>query len=273
MKHIFAIFSILIFSANVFAQSPNKMSYQAVIRNSSNLLVANQKVGMRISILKDSAGGTEVYVETQNPTTNINGLASVEIGGGILVSGSLSSIDWSKGRYFVKTETDPLGGVNYTITGTSQLLSVPYALYAETSGSLVNKVAFQVNGSGANQNIAGSNTMLSWTSETFDLGNNFTNNKFIAPVDGVYQFDAAVDIVFSANNQMILLGIYKNGTIVNFTKQQSTGVNNRSGTVSALISLKAKDEVQLGVMLISGSNIKVDGSGKDGTYFTGHLVY
>ena len=93
MKHPLILFSILVFTANIFAQSPNKMSYQAVIRNSSNLLVANQKIGMRISILKDSARGTEVYVETQNPTTNVNGLASVEIGGGTLVSGSFSSID------------------------------------------------------------------------------------------------------------------------------------------------------------------------------------
>ncbi len=113
-----------------FAQAPLKMSYQAVIRNSSNALITNQAVGMRISILQTSSSGTAVYVETQTPITNANGLASIEIGGGTLVSGNFSTINWANGPYFIKTETDATGGTNYTITGTSQLLSVPYALFS-----------------------------------------------------------------------------------------------------------------------------------------------
>jgi hypothetical protein len=111
------------------------MSYQAVIRDNSNALVTNQIVGMQISILQGSANGTAVYAETQTPTTNTNGLVSIEIGGGTVVSGNFSTIDWANGPYFMKTETDPAGGTNYTITGTSQLLSVPYAMYAANSGS------------------------------------------------------------------------------------------------------------------------------------------
>jgi len=121
----------------VLAQAPQKLSYQAVIRNSSNLLVLNQSVGMRISLLQGSASGTAVYVETQTPTTNTNGLVSLEIGGGTVVSGTFSSINWASGSYFVKTETDPSGGTNYSITATSQLLSVPYAIYSATSGSSI----------------------------------------------------------------------------------------------------------------------------------------
>ncbi len=117
------------------AQAPQKMSYQAVIRNSSNALVANQSVGMRISILQGSANGNAVYVETHNTTTNDNGLASIEIGSGTVESGTFSAINWAVGSYFIKTETDPAGGTNYSIAGTSQLLSVPYALYAANSGS------------------------------------------------------------------------------------------------------------------------------------------
>ncbi len=116
------------------------MSYQAVIRNSSNGLVTNSAVGMRISILQTTPSGTAVYIETQTPITNANGLASIEIGGGTVVSGNFSSINWANGPYFVKTETDPTGGTSYSIMGTSQLLSVPYALYAksaETVASLV----------------------------------------------------------------------------------------------------------------------------------------
>ena len=117
-------------TASVFAQAPNKMSYQAVIRNSSNVLVTNSAIGMRISILQTSATGAAVYVETQIPTTNANGLVSIEIGGGIVEMGGFSAINWANGPYFIKTETDPTGGTSYTITGTSQLLSVPYALFS-----------------------------------------------------------------------------------------------------------------------------------------------
>jgi len=92
---------------------------------------------MQISILQGSASGTAVYVETQTPNTNINGLVSLEIGSGTFVSGAFNTIDWSDGPYFIKTETDPTGGTNYTITGTSQLMSVPYAIHANTADSIV----------------------------------------------------------------------------------------------------------------------------------------
>ncbi|PNW14508.1 hypothetical protein C1637_05980 [Chryseobacterium lactis] len=122
-------------SALVFSQVQDAMSYQAIIRNSSNQLVSNQNVGMKFSILKGSTTGTVVYSETQTQSTNINGLVTVKIGTGTLVSGSYSTINWGADTYFIKIETDPGGSNNYTITGTSQLLSVPYALYAKTSGS------------------------------------------------------------------------------------------------------------------------------------------
>ncbi|NCP61178.1 MAG: hypothetical protein GW839_12880 [Flavobacteriales bacterium] len=89
---------------------------------------------MQLSILEGSASGTAIYVETQSPITNINGLISLEIGIGTFVSGDFTTIDWGNNNYFIKTELDITGGTNYTITGTSKLLSVPYALYAKTSG-------------------------------------------------------------------------------------------------------------------------------------------
>jgi hypothetical protein len=135
MKKLFTIFAAIILIANVFAQTPQKMSYQAIIRNAGNNLITNSSIGMQISILQGSATGTAVYVETQTPTTNDNGLVNIEIGTGTVVSGNFSTIDWANGPYFIKTETDPNGGTNYTITGTNQLLSVPYALYANTAGN------------------------------------------------------------------------------------------------------------------------------------------
>ena len=128
--------ALQLFSMVALAQAPQKMSYQAVIRNASNNILANTTVGMRISILQGSPTGTPLYVELQTPTTNVNGLVSLEIGGGLEVLGPFSSINWaSGGPFYIKTETDVAGGTRYTITGTTQLLSVPFALYALTSGS------------------------------------------------------------------------------------------------------------------------------------------
>src|SRR5574344_2381954 len=133
MKKVFTFLAAVLLTASVFAQSPEKMSYQAVIRDASDILVTDTQIGMQISILQGSTSGTAIYVETQEPTTITNGLVSLEIGAGTVVSGTFATIDWSNGPYFIETKTDPAGGTNYTITGTSQLLSVPYALYAKTA--------------------------------------------------------------------------------------------------------------------------------------------
>ncbi len=127
------IFTILIALGTPFivcSQPPEKMSYQAAIRDAENNLVTNTPVGMQVSIIQGAADGVVVYSETHTPATSANGLASVEVGAGSVVSGSFSEIDWSKGTFFIKVETDITGGDNYTITGISQLLSVPYAFYA-----------------------------------------------------------------------------------------------------------------------------------------------
>jgi hypothetical protein len=122
------------FTQQVSAQAPPKMSYQSLIRNSSNALLTNTTVGMKISVLQGSDSGDEVYVETQTATTNANGLLSIQVGSGTTTTGTFSDIDWATGPYFIKTETDPSGGTNYTIIGTQELMSVPYAMYAAKSG-------------------------------------------------------------------------------------------------------------------------------------------
>ena len=137
MKNLLSIFLISFIAFSGFSQVPQKFSYQTVIRNSSNQLLAGQTVGIKISILQGSANGSAVYAETHTPQTNANGLASLEIGGGSLLSGNFENINWANGPFFVKTETDPNGGNNYTITNTSQLLSVPYALYSNSTSSSV----------------------------------------------------------------------------------------------------------------------------------------
>lgn len=165
MKKTFTILVAILFTALAWGQTPQKMSYQAVIRNSSSVLVSNTQVGIRISLLKDSTNGTVVYTETQTPTTNANGLVTIEIGGGV----GFDNINWATGIYFIQIETDITGGTNYTITGTSQLLSVPYALYAKTAENITGSVtetdpifiASPSNGI-TNANITNWNSSFSW---------------------------------------------------------------------------------------------------------------
>lgn len=136
MKELYILLAGLLVSAVSFAQAPSGMSYQAIVRDSGGDLVASTTVGMQISILAGTAQGTAVYTETQSPSTNANGLVSLEIGTGS-TNDNFATIDWASDSYFIKTETDPTGGSNYSITGTSQLMSVPYALYAKASGSSI----------------------------------------------------------------------------------------------------------------------------------------
>jgi hypothetical protein len=139
MKRLYTIIVAVLLSATSFAQVPEKMSYQAVVRDAAGELVSDQSLGMRISILQTTTTGTAVYVETHSPSSNTNGLVSIEIGMGT-TSGDFSTIDWSNGPYFIKTETDPTGGSNYTISGTSQLMSVPFALHAKVAESVSSPV-------------------------------------------------------------------------------------------------------------------------------------
>lgn len=135
MKQILNLIIAIAFTSALCAQAPSKMSYQSVVRNSDGQLVSNSSVSIRITLLQGTMNGNIVYMETHTKTSNENGLVSLEIGAGKIVTGIFSAISWANGPYFIKTETDPAGGSNYSVSGTSQLLSVPYALYAETAGN------------------------------------------------------------------------------------------------------------------------------------------
>ena len=109
MKKIFTLFVAVLLTANVLAQAPQKMSYQAVIRNSSDVLVASATIGMKISILQGSALGTVVYSETQSVITNANGLATIEIGNGSVVEGTFATSSTFFSALFALFWTVPCG--------------------------------------------------------------------------------------------------------------------------------------------------------------------
>lgn len=161
------------------AQAPEKISYQLVIRNSSDQLVVNKQVGIRISIQKYVFGlppsYQNVYIETHKPTTNANGLVSIQIGGGTIVAGVFKDINWGSGTYYIQTETDPAGGTSYTITGKTQILSVPYAIQAKTVESIQTDTSLDGNGNTAQplklaQQSATNGQVLKWNGTTWKPG-------------------------------------------------------------------------------------------------------
>jgi uncharacterized protein (TIGR02145 family)/uncharacterized repeat protein (TIGR02543 family) len=121
---------------NLLAQTPQGISHQAVIRDAANQPVTESTIGIQVSILQGSAEGTVVYSETHLPTSNSNGLISFVIGQGTVVNGVFAEINWPSGPYFIKSEADPAGGANYTITGISQVWNIPYALFSQKSETL-----------------------------------------------------------------------------------------------------------------------------------------
>lgn len=119
----------------VNAQSPQLINYQGVARDNGGNILAGQSIGLQIDIRQSAPNGTIVFSETHTVSTNTYGLFTIMIGGGTPQVATLSAIDWASGPYFTEVSMDASGGTNYLSLGTSQLLSVPYALYAETSGT------------------------------------------------------------------------------------------------------------------------------------------
>lgn len=134
-KIIKALTLLLLVAVSVNAQAPQKFNYQAIARNPSGADMPNQNLGIRVSILDGTPGGTIVYQETHTKTTNNYGLFTLEVGAGTVVSGNFANIGWGSGAKYIKTEIDPAGGNNYVVAGTSQLISVPYAIWAGNSSN------------------------------------------------------------------------------------------------------------------------------------------
>jgi hypothetical protein len=131
MKSTILFLFVFVLTLSSFAQVPQKFNYQAVVRNNTGVIIANQKISIKIEVLQIDSNQTSVlYAETHTPTTNTYGLFNIQIGGGSLISGNLSSMNWGTGNKYLRTSVDLTGGNNYVTMGTSPLVSVPYAQYA-----------------------------------------------------------------------------------------------------------------------------------------------
>lgn len=138
MRNLFALSIILLFATVLVAQVPQAFKYQSVVRGTNGNVLVNQLVSFRISILQGSSSGASVYTERQTLSTNDYGIVNMNVGTGTLVIGNFTTINWGGDDYFIKVEFDATGGTNFQFMGSSQILSVPYALYAKSAGSADN---------------------------------------------------------------------------------------------------------------------------------------
>ncbi len=185
MKKVISLLTGLIISTLILAQAPESFTYQAIVRDNSGQPLPNTSVTFQFNILQTSTSGTLVYSEEQTATTNGFGLANLNIGQGTVQSGTFSTIDWSNDAYFLNIQMDM--GSGFVDLGAQQLVSVPYALYAKSSGSsgitnaTGNNGDVQFNDNG----ILGANPDLHWddTNKKFIVGQSTDDGRMIIQQD------------------------------------------------------------------------------------------
>lgn len=238
----FALTILLLFvtvTFKVFAQAPEKMSYQAIIRAQDNSLVVNSKISLKIIIHQSNATGTTVYQETHSVNTNGNGLVSLEIGTGTIVTGTFSAIAWEKGPYFIETQVDVAGGVNYNIVGVTQLLSVPYALHAKTADRLVGGAT----GGGNTKAV-----IISFTS---------SRNIGVTDINNTIECTSSATLTLTSDFGSMLVGDTinleaHNGAVL--TVQASSGVTINYNANGSAKFTSATGNVRFGLLRKTGSN-------------------
>jgi hypothetical protein len=129
MKRTINLLAALLIVSSLFGQSPSLFNYQLVVRDASGNAILNTKENIQVDIIQGSATGTVVYSETFAPTTSNYGLVDLAIGNGTVVSGTFASINWANGPYFISIS------LNSNVISNTELLSVPYALYANVAGN------------------------------------------------------------------------------------------------------------------------------------------
>jgi len=227
----------------IFAQSPEKMSYQAIIRSQDNVLVKSSPIALQIIVHQGTATGTIQYQETHITPTNENGLVTLEIGTGTVQSGNFSTIAWENGPYFIEVQVDITGGTNYSISGTTQLLSVPYALHAKSAerilgsnGNIVYQptiIPFSFNRDIESSDIK--NTIECKTSATLTLTENFAAMK-IGDVINLEAHNGAELTILATSGVTIN---YKRSGVAKFTsavENVKIGLLRKSGDNDYIIS-------------------------------------
>src|ERR1043165_1434083 len=144
MKKLFLAVICIACVVGLHAGSPDAFNYQAVARDSFGTPLPNQFIQLRFTVHTGTSSGTTVYQETDTVTTDKLGGFSLDIGNGTVTSGTFSAVNWNSGGKYLQVEVDPEGGMSYVDMGTEQLMSVPYALYAERAASVGNFSTYHI---------------------------------------------------------------------------------------------------------------------------------
>src|SRR5688572_23503580 len=227
MKQLLTITTFLFLANFIIAQAPQALNYQAVARTADGVLIPTQNISVRFSILDISVSGAILYSETHAVTTNSYGLFTLAIGKGTPSTSNFANIDWASGTdKFLKVEIAPAGGSNYQLQGTTQLLSVPYALYSEKTRLL-----------------AGNNTINITNGNTITGNYQAANNTILLngnTIAGNYQAGTGINLTGNtiSHNLVAGAGINISGNVITNTGSgtslwipDANGIHNQSGNV------------------------------------------
>lgn len=258
MKTLKFVLFILICN-HLSAQAPNEFRYQAVARDASGEVLPSTNVGVEISIRDLSASGTIIFMENHNVSTNEFGLFNLSIGSGTSTLGSISAIDWTSGAKFIEVGVDLTGGTNYESLGASQLLSVPYALHANTA-----QIPLLPNGS-----AVGNTTYWDGSTWVVNSNNLYHNGNRVgigttAPLkklDVNGYINISKDSAFMINNRKVLWNTGDRNLFVG----DSAGYNNTLGFTNTFVGRNS------GKINLVGSQNTFVGAETGASNFDGHM--
>jgi len=243
MKKLLTVTAILFLCLFMNAQAPQALNYQAVARTADGVIIPTQNIGVRFSILDGSITGAVLYSETHTVITNSYGLFTLAIGKGTPVTSTFASINWASGTdKFLKVEIAPAGGSNYQLQGTTQLLSVPYALYSEKTRLLAGNNTINItNGNTITGNYQAANNTILLTGNTIAGNYQAANNTILLTgntIAGNYQAGTGINLTGNtiSHNLVAGTGISISGNVITNTGTNqwvadANGIHNQSGHV------------------------------------------
>jgi hypothetical protein len=260
---LFTVIALFLSFGTVLAQAPNLFNYQGVARDVNGQALSGQGIKLRLVVRQGSSTGSVLYTEDHSVTTNTYGLYNVKVGDGTPVSNTFASIDWSNGDKYLQVRIDPNGGSSFTDVGRTQLLSVPFALYAkETAPKQI--IAFRARNVASGSVAALASIFPIFTSEVFDEGNGYspTTGEYTAPEDGIYHFSTVMQFDASAAHSSGYMTIgfsLDNGT--SFAAIENIHTDNQrsfSGSSSCTVKLSAGDKIKVRLFRSVNGNITYD---------------
>jgi hypothetical protein len=259
MKKLFTLLALAI-TLIATAQAPPGFNYQATVRNSSGALVINQNVLFKFNIMLNSQTSLPVYSETHQAPTDDLGQVNLTIGSGTPTTGSFSNINWGNGSYFLGIELNT--GTSYVAMGTTQLLSVPFALYANSAGSTAVSLEYPdgitydsvfINSSASFQVPSGKNLLINNSTEGIIIDNvNF--NIYYPPI----MIAGPGQTISMSNSSGFISGFLTNAGVTAISIDLTTG--DYIVPAGKSFVLFAKDNFFSDVLLINNNNLNATGS-------------